>query len=106
TTARGLRSIEVLSGDRKISLGEAQEHAFDETWITARFWVAALREAVSQNPEWLDQHGGEAAALVRRILDFDGVAAADSVAALNFHYWRSGMAEVLNRPGFEHLMQL
>ncbi len=106
TTARGLRSIEVLSGEGTISLHEAREHAFDETWITARYWVAALRYAVLQNPEWLDQHEGEAAALVRRILDFNGVAAANSAAALNFHYWRSGMAEVLARPGFEHLLEL
>ncbi len=106
STARGLRSIEVLSGDGTISLHEAREHAFDETWITAKYWVAVLRLAVSQNPQWLDQHEGEAATLVRRILDFNGVAAADSVAALNFYYWRSGMGEVLTRPGFEHLLQL
>ena len=105
-TTRGLRSIEILSVADKLTITDAWEHAFDETWITARYWLAALRYAVEQYPQWMDEHAGEAGDLVRRLLDFNGVAAADSAAALNFYYWRAGMSEVLGRPGFEHLQTL
>jgi acyl-homoserine-lactone acylase len=43
---------------------------------------------------------------VNRLLGWDGVAAADSAAALNFWFWRSGMAGILQQPGFEALQSL
>ena len=105
-TTRGLRTIEVLSVAEQFSVADAVGLAFDETWITAETWLAALRHALEQYPQWLDDPPGEAGDLVRRLLNFDGVAAANSVAALNFHYWRAGMPDVLQKPGFEHLQKL
>jgi acyl-homoserine-lactone acylase len=105
-TTRGMRSIQVLSAARGFSVEDALDHAFDETWITARPWLKALAYALEQNPQWLDEHSGEAADLVSRLLVWDGVAAADSVAALNFFYWHSDMAEVLQQPGLERLQTL
>jgi acyl-homoserine-lactone acylase len=105
-TTRGMRSIEVLSAAQNFSIEDAREHAFDETWITARPWLKALAYALEQYPQWLDEHSGEATDLVRRLMAWNGEAVADSVAALNFFYWHSDMAEVLQRPGFEQLQTL
>jgi len=105
-TTRGLRSIEVLSGTEQFTLADAMAHAFDETWITAEYWSMALSYALEQYPHWLEDNQGEAGDLVLRLRDFNGVAAADSKAALNFYYWRSGMYTVLSRPEFEHLRTL
>lgn len=105
-TTRGLRSIEVLSDAEHFTIADAREHAFDETWVTAGSWIWALGYALDQLPEWLEQQQAETVNLVHRLLSFDGVASSDSVAALNFYYWRAGMPEVLQAPGFEHLQTL
>ena len=85
---------------------DAKQLAFDETWVTAAPWIDALNNALTQFPNWLQEHQGEAADLAQRLRGFDGIAAADSVAALNFYYWHKGMGEVLQRPGFETLQAL
>ena len=105
-TTRGLRSIEVLSGTEQFTLADAMAHAFDETWMTAEYWSMALSYALEQNPQWLENSPGETGDMLRRLLGFDGVAAAESKAALNFYYWRSGMYAVLSRLEFEHLLTL
>jgi acyl-homoserine lactone acylase PvdQ len=63
-------------------------------------WIAALGSGQASSLY------GDAADLVRRLSDWDGTAAADSVAALNFFYWHSDMADVLQRPGFEAFQDL
>lgn len=105
-TTRGLRAIEVLSSTDSFSVEDAFALAFDEVWITAADWLDALRYALEQQPGWLARHEGAAAELVRRILEFDGVASADSSAALKFYYWRAGMHDVLARPEFADLRHL
>ncbi len=105
-TTRGLRSIEVLSVAENFTLDDAMAHVFDETWITTDYWLSALRYALQQYPRWREENPGEASKLVGRLLDFDGVAAADSKAALNFYYWRADMHEVLLRPQFKSLQAL
>jgi len=105
-TTRGLRSIEVLSGAEQFTIADATAHAFDETWVTTEYWLMALSYALEQYPQWLEENPGEAGELVRRLLGFDGVASADSMAALNFYYWRAGMYAVLSRPEFVYLQTL
>ena len=105
-TTRGVRGIEVLANADKFTAEDAMQLAFDETWVTAAPWIRALNYALQKNPNWLHEHDGEAASLVRRLIAFDGVAAADSIAALNFFYWHKNMGEVLRRPGFEALQSL
>jgi acyl-homoserine lactone acylase PvdQ len=91
---------------QRFTMADATAHAFDETWITTEYWLMALRYALEQFPQWLEENSGEAGDLVRRLLGFDGVASADSMAALNFYYWRAGMYAVLSRPEFEYLQTL
>jgi acyl-homoserine-lactone acylase len=105
-TTRGLRTIEVLSSTDSFSVEDAFALAFDEVWITAAPWLDALRYALEQQPGWLARHEGAVGGLVRRMLEFDGVASADSSAALNFYYWRAGMNDVLARPEFAGLRSL
>ncbi|HMB61052.1 MAG TPA: penicillin acylase family protein, partial [Xanthomonadales bacterium] len=105
-TSRGLRTLEILDAAADFTIGQAMELAFDETWVTTEYWQMALRFALQTYPEWLENQSKEVAALVERILNFDGVASAESEAALNFYYWRNGMKAVLDRPQFNHLRSL
>ncbi|MGH8249877.1 MAG: penicillin acylase family protein [Steroidobacteraceae bacterium] len=94
-TTRGQRSLDVLSKANDFTVAQATEHAFDEYWITTPPWQDALRYAVEMQPERLAKLSPPARTLVDRILSFDGQARAESVAALNFLFWRAEAGERL-----------
>src|SRR4030095_10049200 len=86
-TTRGVRALAVLASGRKLDLAAATALAVDTTWITAADWRAALVHAADARPEMLRAGSEAARRFVARLLGFDGVAAADSIAALDFYYW-------------------
>jgi acyl-homoserine lactone acylase PvdQ len=105
-TSRGLRSIEVLSAASDFTLEDAVAHAFDEKWITTETWQRALQSVLDRYPQLLESRSEQTREFIHRLLDFDGFASIDSVAALNFYYWRQGMWELFSRPEFEGLQHL
>jgi len=105
-TSRGLRSVSTLSNSTQFTIGDAKALAFDEMWISTEFWVSALRYALGEQSHWLAEQDDETRAFVQRLNSFDGMASSQSVAALNFYYWRGRMPDVLLRPEFEHLRTL
>jgi len=105
-TSRGLRSVQVLSAADGFTVADATALAFDELWITADDWVRALRSVTDRYPALMDGRSLQTREFVDSLLGFDGVAAADSAAALDFYYWRRGMGEVFKRPEFERLRHL
>jgi acyl-homoserine-lactone acylase len=105
-TSRGLRSIEVLSAASDFTVEDAWAFAFDEKWITTESWQRALRFAVENYPGALAAKPARVREFVAAILGFDGFAAADSAAALDFYYWRRGMWEVFSNEEFARLRRL
>ena len=97
-TSRGLRAIAVLSANPRVDLSAASALATDTMWITTTDWRAALAHAVSARPDVLLTATPDVRKFVDRLLEFDGDATADSIAALDFYYWRRGMGAVLARP--------
>jgi len=89
TNTRGLRAVEVLSRDFHFTVEDAMELAQDEKWKGTEAWQTALHKALNENEDFVKK----ASPLYRRfadnILHFDGHARAESVAALNYLYWRS-----------------
>jgi acyl-homoserine lactone acylase PvdQ len=105
-TTRGLRAVRVLSKAESFTVASATDLAFDERWITAQDWVRALRSVTDRFPELMEGRSELTRVFIDSLLAFDGDAAADSVAALRFYYWRRGMWEVFKRPEFESLRHL
>lgn len=105
-TSRGVRTIDVLSTATDFTIEDAMGLIFDEKWVTSDSWLHALRFAVARHPRWMKQQTEETMAVLDRLLNFDGIAAADSVAAFNFYIWRQGMKDVLLQPQFESLRNL
>ncbi len=102
-TSRGIRVTDFLASHPQMSAADAFELAVDETWITTQAWQQALRFALRERPQFLANGTATLHTFVGRLLDFDGIAAADSVAALDFYYWRSGMWSVFSQPQFAAL---
>jgi len=100
-TSRGLRSIDVLSTARAFTVGNGIEHAFDEKWITTDTWQHALRFMTERYPELFDNRDQQVRVFVQGLLDFNGFAAAESVDALRFYYWRRALGRVMSRPEFK-----
>lgn len=95
-TTRGQRALEVLSKATQFTVEDAKALAFDEKWVGADPWRRALRQAVTRYPEHRATLSKPAQVMVERIVDFDGYAHADSVAALNFYFWRSETSKLLD----------
>ena len=95
-TTRGERALEVLSKARGFTVEDAKALAFDEKWMGAKPWQGALRRAVKRYPEHLTTLSKSAQEMIDRILAFDGFAHAESVAALNFYFWRFEASRVLD----------
>lgn len=89
TTTRGLRALELLGGDRRLSREDAVDVALDERWVTAAAWQRAL--AASWPP---GGDRGDRDAFVRDLLAFDGFARPESRAAARFFFWRRAMGEL------------
>jgi acyl-homoserine-lactone acylase len=103
-TTRGQRVLDVLTAARRFSIADAKALVFDEYWITAPAWVAALRGAVHRQRHCYLELSAPAHAMVERILKFDGQARAESAAALNFYFWRAYTGEIWDRhPQFDAL---
>jgi acyl-homoserine lactone acylase PvdQ len=88
---RGLRAVEVLSKNFHFTVEDAIELALDEKWFGTEAWQAALDKALNQNNDYMKDAKPLFKRFVDNILHFDGHARADSVAALNYLYWRSAL---------------
>lgn len=95
-TTRGQRTLEVLSKAHDFTVDDAKALAFDEKWMGTEPWQQALRHAVERYPQELAELSKPAQQLVGRILAFDGFAHAESVAALNFYFWRYEASKLLD----------
>lgn len=96
-TTRGARALEILAGAKDFTLEDGIALALDEKWITTDNWQAALHSAVTQFPEWSKQQAGSVQDFLDNLLEFDGFAHAESVAALNFYYLRVGAEKLYER---------
>lgn len=90
-TSRGIRSNQVLSRENDFTYNDVLEHIFDEKWVGTDVWQRALRYALEKNPSWLTNRNEEIQRFVDHLLEFDGFAGKESIAALCFYYWRNGM---------------
>lgn len=86
---RGIRAVEVLSKSFHFTVEDAIDLSLDEKWIGTETWQAALQKALSQNGDFVASASPLTLRFVNNILHFDGHARAESVAALNYLYWRS-----------------
>jgi len=89
TNTRGIRAVEVLSRDFHFTVKDALELALDEKWVGTEAWQMALHKALTQSKDFLKRASPLHRRFVDNILHFDGHVRADSVAALNYLYWRS-----------------
>jgi hypothetical protein len=67
---------------------DALEFALDEKWEGTEAWIAALRVALNRKPRTIQTKSSAFRRFADRILHFDGVARKESVAALDYLYWR------------------
>jgi acyl-homoserine lactone acylase PvdQ len=92
TNARGRRAVEVLSRAFSFSQSDAFELALDEKWEGTEIWIDTLRKALNRQPQAAQISSPELRLFSDRLLHFDGVARKDSIAALNYIYWRTALA--------------
>lgn len=103
TNTRGIRAVELLSKAFNITVDEFIEFALDDKWIGTSAWQEALRRALNKNMKLVCSKPQRFRHFVHRILHFDGFARADSVAALNYFYWRETLASMLSRAELEEV---
>jgi acyl-homoserine lactone acylase PvdQ len=84
TNERGRRAIELLSRAKNASYEDFLAIAMDETWISVPLWQAALEVSTATR----------ASEIVTSILEFNGVASRDSVAALHYAAWLRNIQRV------------
>jgi acyl-homoserine lactone acylase PvdQ len=101
--ARGLRANEVLSRAYGFTIEDAIGLALDEKWFGHEMWRDMLQAALEANSAAVRARSDEFRRVAQRLVNFDGVAAADSVAALNHVYWRTAL---LKRLGAEEKASL
>jgi len=99
-TSRGARALEVLSSAEKFSIEQAISLSVDEKWAWAKQWQQALDHAVKAHEALLREKPAEFKRVLQRLINFDGFARADSIAALNFYHWRDGMWSQLKEDRF------
>jgi acyl-homoserine-lactone acylase len=92
TNARGRRAIKMLSSAFSFSESDAFELALDEKWEGTEIWIEALRKALNRQPQAVQIRPSEFRRFADRLLHFDGVARKESIAALNYVYWREALA--------------
>ena len=102
-TTRGIRTIDVLSKAKNFTLEDAFALSFDEKWVTADAWLRALRYSATQYSDLIEKLSPNTKKFIENLMTFDGFAHAESVAALNFYFWRQEMGDVLSRPEFAEL---
>jgi len=103
TNSRGMRAVEALSRAFHFTVADAVDLALDEKWMGARAWVEGLRRALQARSDVVRARGADYRRFVRRLLEFDGVARAESVEALCFYYWRQTLIAGTSRQGLEEL---
>jgi acyl-homoserine-lactone acylase len=90
-TTRGVRALQVLGANSRMTLDDAKALAMDETWVTSPDWIAALRWSIATRPDRVAQSSPDLGEAVARLLAFDGKAAANSEAAADFWFWRNAV---------------
>jgi len=112
--SRGARVNEVLSRAYAFTTDDAVALALDEKWVGTEAWIDVLAEALERrmpkmaafdaaDPVRADRaRKVEGVAVsrqrayrrfVHRIVNFDGIAAAESVAALDYYFWRTALQD-------------
>jgi acyl-homoserine-lactone acylase len=92
TNSRARRAIEALSQAYRFTVDDAIALAVDDKWMDTDHWRLALIRSLARRPDKAAALSTAAKTLVDRIIRFDGHARVESVAALNFWYWRSALA--------------
>jgi acyl-homoserine lactone acylase PvdQ len=93
TNARGRRAIQVLSNAVSFTTEDALELALDEKWEGTDVWITALHQALNRQPQTIQTRSPEFRHFADRILHFDGFARKESIAALDYLYWRTAVAD-------------
>jgi acyl-homoserine lactone acylase PvdQ len=88
---RAARVNEVLSAKPHFSVEDAMKLALDEKWVASESWTSLLKRAAAQPGAPHFTASSDEARVLERLLRFDGVAAKESVAALNFYFWRTAV---------------
>lgn len=91
--ARGRRVIQQLSKAYAFSTENAMDLAFDEQWEGAADWIEALRQSLNDRADLMSTMTLPLRRFADRILHFDGQARQQSVAALNYLYWRRAIGK-------------
>ena len=91
TLGRGNRITELVSAVPHPTLADAKTFAMDQGWPGAEKWTRVLAESAKAQPRLTERLTGADRVVLGRLLAFDGVARADSVAALNHLYWRAAL---------------
>lgn len=91
TRARGDRITELVSAVPHPTFADAEAFALDEKWPGTERWTRLLAESAKEEVLLTERFKGAGRAVLKRLLAFDGVARADSVAALNHLYWRAAL---------------
>ncbi len=89
--SRARRAVDVLSKAYHFTVHDAVDLALDEQWIEVDLWKAALARALRQERSAVVARPPEFRRVADRLLRFDGQARAESMAALNWWYWRDAL---------------
>ena len=87
--SRAMRVNEVLSKATNFSLDDAIALSLDEKWFGTELWQRALTRALEMVPT--TDKNDEFQRFSHRLASFDGYARADSIAALDYFYWRTAL---------------
>lgn len=105
STDRAARTNEVLGGASYFTTEDAKRFALDEKWYGTERWRELLNAAVALRGSKVASASGDFRRVLHRLLTFDGLARADSVAALNHLYWRTAFLASLAESQYEEVVQ-
>ncbi len=86
--SRARRINEVLLKAFSFTIEDAMELALDEKWPNTELWIQAFSQALNRRPATISNRAPVYRKFASLVLAFDGYANKDSIAALNFYYWR------------------
>lgn len=103
--SRADRTNAFLDAHPRLTVDQARQFAQDELWIGAENWTRLLTEAGERLPRQVASLASNERRMLERLVRFDGVASAESVAALNHYFWRSAVWNALDEQGRGHLAE-
>ena len=93
TNFRAKRSVQLLSRTFRATMESMSEILFDEKWDRVDLFTEGLRRALGRQPAFVAKQSPDWRAFAETLLQFDGFARKESVAALRHLYWRMAVAE-------------